>query len=538
MCRCEKGQAVSQPEAEQKGQGPEAEVASLAAAAPLRIAPLFDLKTQFDLPQKAQHGASRSRFPNTAMELEQLPDEVVMLVLGYVAVDDLFAFRLVCKRLGGLALHPGVWRHRRRATDRRTISNDPDGPKKLCRLLRLAPRLASLYVPVESTQDHHFPLYATTRCAVRRLNLDVSHAGSVPAALIVRNQEALGHLTVVVLTFFSTVVDAAVLLGTLASTSVLKKLEVRHGWLVDGLSAGSLHYSVARPSLTYFKCHLTSDTQPFVDLVLAGHAATLETVDLGGPRHISHITTSTGCLPACMPNLRDLNCSLLPGMETLAPSLTNVTLHVTPEMRLGVLGAAEMLRRASKLRYLTLKYCPAARTSAYVGVDLVEALALSGRSAVQVLDIDNDRENELADEENDDGVEYLPQLQPLVRALPSLPALRHLMLSVYVPPDELLLAITPQTAPALRELMLYPMRWLPARCAHDWRHKDSVQTLLSRNPVLKFSVLTSPYCLKGQRCGACAQGCHNTLWEWDWDLEFDEHGDVNRSEFQDLIHIR
>lgn len=471
------------------------------------------------------------------MELEQLPDEVVLLVLGYVGVDDLFAFRLVCKRLGGLALHPGVWRHRRRGlASAHGLSKDPDGPKKMCRLLRLAPRLATLHIAVTSTQGHHFPLYATTRCAVRRLNLEVHHAGSVPAALIVRNQEALGHLTVVVLNIHSAVADAAVLLGTLASTSVVKKLVVRYDGPTGGLSAGSLHYSVARPSLTYFKCHLTSDTQPFVDLVLAGHAASLEAVDLGDMYR--HITTSTGCLPACMPNLCDLTCSLLPGMETLAPSLTNVTLHVTPEMRLGVLGAAEMLRRASKLRQLTLKYCPAARSSAYVGVDLVEALAWSGRSAVEVLDIDNDRENELADEENDDGVEYLPQLQPLVRALPSLPALRHLELTVYVPPDELLLAITPETAPALRELMLYPMRWLPARCAHDWRHKDSVQTLLSRNPVLKFSVFTSPYCLKGQRCGACAQGCHNTLWEWDWDLEFEEHGDVNRSEFHDMVHIR
>ncbi|XP_052131357.1 uncharacterized protein LOC127751611 [Frankliniella occidentalis] len=240
-----------------------------------------------------------------------------------------------------------------------------------------------------------------------------------------------------------------------------------------------------------------------------------------------------------MPNLRELACSLLPGMETLGPSLTKVTLHVTPDMRQGVLGATEMLRRASKLRELTLKYRPAARTSAHVGVALVEALtAWSGRSAVEVLEIDNNCEGE--DRDDDDGVEFLPQLQPLLRTLPSLPSLRHLELSVYVPPDELLLTITSETVPALRELKLRPMRWLPARCAHDWCHKVSVQTLLSVNPALKFSVFTTPYCLKGQResCGSCAQGCHNTLWEWDWEVEYDEDDDVTRSDYQDWIHIQ
>ncbi|XP_052131008.1 uncharacterized protein LOC127751459 [Frankliniella occidentalis] len=372
--------------------------------------------------------------------MEQLPDDVVLQVLRLVGVDDLFSCRLVCKRLGALALHPAVWRHRRfdGASYKFFIK---DGPKKMCRLLRLAPRLASMTVSVKSTPDHHLALYATTRCAVRRLNLRVAEAGGVPAALIVRNQEALGQLKIVEVTFCTTWADAAVLLGALASTSV-EKLDVQSFRLMGGLSAGSMHTSVARPSLKYFKCLLSSKSQPFVDLVLAGHAATLEEVHLGDDD--DHITISTGLLPASMPKLRELTCSLLPGMETLAPSLTNVTLHVTPDMRPGVLGATEMLRRAPKLRVLTLKYRPAARTSAYVGVDLVEALGLgcSGRSVVEVLDIDNDYENEREGEENDDGVEFLPQLQPLVRTLPLLPSLRHLELSVYVPPDPL---VGPQT---------------------------------------------------------------------------------------------
>ncbi|XP_026286686.1 uncharacterized protein LOC113212276 isoform X1 [Frankliniella occidentalis] len=468
--------------------------------------------------------------------MEQLPDDVVLQVFRLVGVDDLFTCRLVCKRFGALALHPAVWRHR--------SFDGPyykflikDGPKKMCRLLRLAPRLASMTVSVKSTPDHHLALYASTRCAVRRLNLRVGEAGGVPAALIVRNQEALGQLKIVEVTFYTTWADAAVLLGALASTSV-EKLDVECFNLIGELSAGSMHTSVARPSLKYFKCLLSSKSQPFVDLVLAGHAASLEEVRLGDDD--DHITISTGLLPASMPKLRVLTCSLLPGMETLARSLRKVTLHVTPDMRPGVLGATEMLRRASKLRVLTLKYSPAARSPAYVGVDLVEALGCSGRSAVEVLEINNDYENERESEENDDGVEFLPQLQPLVRTLPFLPCLRYLELTVYVPPDELLLAITPETLPVLRNLKLHPMRWLPARCAHDWRHKDSVQTLLSVNPVLKFSVYTLPYCLKGQResCGSCAQGCHNTLWEWDWEVEYDEDNDVTRLDYQEWIHIR
>ncbi|XP_052131356.1 uncharacterized protein LOC127751610 [Frankliniella occidentalis] len=464
--------------------------------------------------------------------MEQLPDEVVLLVLRYVGMDDLFTCRLVCKRLGDLALHPGVWRHR----SSYNVSGHQN--QKMCRILRVAPRLAELSFDLWSTQDDHLAVYTTTRCAVRQLILQVGGAGSVPAALIVRNQEALGQLKVVEVTFLYTTTwaDAVVLLGTLASTSVLNKLLVRY----RGHSSGALHLHtpVARPSLKYFKCLLSSKSQPFVDLVLAGHAATLEEVHLGDDD--DHITTSTGLLPASMPKLRALTCSLLPGMETLGPSLTKVTLHVTPDMRPGLLGATEMLRRASKLRMLTLKYHPAARSSAYVGVDLVEALGCSGPSVVEVLKIDNDWENEHEGEENDDGVEFLPQLQPLVRTLPFLPCLRYLELTVYVPPDELLLAITPETLPVLRNLKLHPMRWLPARCAHDWRHKDSVQTLLSVNPVLKFSVFTTPYCLKGQResCGSCAQGCHNTLWEWDWEVEYDEDNDVTRSDYQEWIHIR
>ncbi|XP_052131009.1 uncharacterized protein LOC113212275 [Frankliniella occidentalis] len=345
--------------------------------------------------------------------MERLSDDVVLLVLQYVGVDDLFTCRLVCKRLGGLALHPGVWRYRRSHSWR------PERRENVCRLLRLAPRLAWLSFDFPPKQDVHSALYATTRCAVRELMTHVYVDGGVHAALFLRNQEALGQLRVVTLwlTDRRGPIDA-VLLGTVASSSILEKLTVRSGWdhWDSGLAAAIRHTTIAQPSLKYLNCRLNSNSQPFVDLVLAGHAATLEVVSLG------ETTTSTGSLPECMPNLRVLTCSLLPGMETLAPSLTKVTLHVTPDMRPGVLGATEMLRRAPKLRVLTLKYRPAARTSAHVGVDLVEALAWSGRSAVEVLEIDNDWFTELVGVDSDDvGIEFLPQLQPLVRTLPSLP---------------------------------------------------------------------------------------------------------------------
>ncbi|XP_026286687.1 uncharacterized protein LOC113212276 isoform X2 [Frankliniella occidentalis] len=464
--------------------------------------------------------------------MDLLPDDVVLQVFRHVDVDDLFRCRLVCKRLGALALHPFVWRHQS------FKAFNSDLRKKLCRVLRLAPCLDDLSFEM-SSEGHHFPLYATTRCAVGRLNFRVPKAGGVHAALIVRNQEALGRLKDVHVGINNLPIsDATMLLGTLASTSVLEKLCVSWDGMSGGLFTASLHTSVARPSLKYFRCQLSSESQPFIDLVLAGHAATLEEVLLSFQSDYYFISTSTGSLPACMPNLRELTCSLLPGLESLASSLTKVTLHVSPDMRPGVLGATELLRRAPKLREVALKYSPAARSPDDVGVTLVEALAWSGRSVVEVLDIDNDCENEMDGEEDDDGVEYLPQLQPLVRALPSLPALRYIELTVYVPPDELLLAITPETAPALRELRLYPMRWLPARCAHDWLHKDSVQTLLSLNPALKFVVNTTPYCLKNERCGSCAQGCHNTLWEWDWEYEIGEDEDAHRSEFKELMHIR
>ncbi|XP_052121909.1 uncharacterized protein LOC113212277 isoform X2 [Frankliniella occidentalis] len=444
--------------------------------------------------------------------MERLPDDVLLLTMEYLGPEDLLTCRLVCKRLGRLALHPGVW------SLQSWNANSVDGDRRACRVLRLAPRLGKLVARV----GPHLSL-AMARCAVKELELVANESTSVQATLLFRNQEKLGRLRRVELYFYGEALGGApVLFAALVSSPVLEKLEIRN--VPFNFDAKAMHCTVRQPALKHFKCSAKAGSVPFVNFVLTVHATTLQVVDLGHEA-CCPTATSTVALLAGLPHLRELSCPLLPDMGALAASETLglLTLHVAAAMRPAAPAAAKYLRRARHLQNVTLRYRSATRFPVDVGVDLVEALAWSCLNRVETLCIEHEYDPDANRADGEDA--RLPDPGPLIRSLPSLTALRTLRLDVFETPGALLLAVTPDAAPALRALYLNPsprrMAGLPP-CAHAWRHEDAVRAFLSANRSVGLHVAATPYCFKDERCPACALGwlaCHGDLWpSWDWEL--------------------
>ncbi|XP_026286157.2 uncharacterized protein LOC113211853 [Frankliniella occidentalis] len=443
--------------------------------------------------------------------MELLPDDVLVEVMKYLDVPSLMTCRLVCKRLGGLALHPDAWRDRYLPAS---------GPVPACAVLRLAPCLEGMSVKLQSAKC--ILAYTTTRCAVSRLLLEVAGSHGLHAALIIRNQEALGRLRCVEVEFCAPRVaraDVSVLWGTVAATRGLEQLHLDcPGLTVRHMDSLTSHCTPPRPSLKYIQAELSSKSQNFNNLVLSAHAPTLDLVHISNHSYGRCPTsTATATILAGMPNLRQLYCPLqLPGLEAVAAceSLRELHLHVCAKTEVqDVAGAAGLLRRATQLRELNVHYdCDPDEIAYKYGYDetifqdliaeLVRALASSGRSRIESLAVWD------PDTFEDDT---FPSLRQLLAALPSLKHLRHLRLQAA--PDELLLGITPDTAPALQRLALRLRSVDYPPCAHAWLHRDAVKQVLSVNPSLELFVTPMRlYCSQGA-CVACALGCHLRLWD-------------------------
>ncbi|XP_026276225.1 uncharacterized protein LOC113205020 [Frankliniella occidentalis] len=420
---------------------------------------------------------------SSVLTLEQLPDDVLLVAMHFVSVEDVLSCRLVCKRLCGLALHRDIWRHRSVA----------DGKSCTGAVLRLAPCLNKL------TVKSRVPTLAvtTTRCAVANLELlpDYElHRDQVPEcvlalALSVRNQEALGRLRRLKLVIYLPSADA--LLRMVASCSHLESLTV--------IGNRGIRHPVLNgppvPSLREFQCSLVPSCESFVHTILAGHAATLEDVALSG----AHETT-TSILLAALPRLHRLRLDdEVRGLEAVAACKTLRDVHITLYEDLDNLGknAAEFLRRAYRLRRVHLEYSAGSDTGADHCTVLVEALVSSGPSRVEWL-----------------SLVRFEDVRPLLRVLPSLPALRRLEVDLGVteePDDELLKGITPVTAPALTLLKI-----VVSGCPHAWVHGDTAQATLAVNPSLhiQFWCRTVRKC-DPQGCESCMLGCHREV-NWDW----------------------
>ncbi|XP_052133089.1 uncharacterized protein LOC127748602 [Frankliniella occidentalis] len=445
-----------------------------------------------------------------------LPDDVLLMVMGYLDVEDLLACRLVCKRFGALAVHPDAWR--------RQVLSCCAGAPTFSTALRFAPCLASLKISLPCWRDE-MRLYRVTKCAVSKLELWVGEEDTPDcleqAGYIIRNQEALGRLkelSVLLPLFKDMAVDVdglvfRALLRVVACTSGLEVLTVNMFDGVNTIPAPNVGRRAPRSSLKTFRCHLKPQLVPFCEVVLAVHAHTLETVDFDfegdfrfpTPEALPSVTTLASVL-AGMPKLSSLHgCPLLSGLEAVAAceSLKEVSLFVgSGAGPAAVQGAADFLRRCKQLREVTLTYSDEACVD-NVAVDLVLALVSSGPSLVETLAIVVEEiELELP----------LPQMEPLSRALPRMPALRELVVRGLS--DEVLVAITPHTSPTLRNLYVYPANLESASCAHHYLHLGSVANLLSKNPLLKLHVLTVYYCdPEYNPCTFCEIiDCHRKLW--------------------------
>ncbi|XP_052126779.1 uncharacterized protein LOC127750138 [Frankliniella occidentalis] len=433
--------------------------------------------------------------------MDQLADDVLVEVMQYVAVQDLLALRLACKRFRDLALHRDVWRLRRLKYD------DP----MVCTVLRLAPCLLKAHFQVPSGKCH---MLYTTRCAVADLTLMVYEEGTMHAAFAIRNQEGLGRLRRVEVNFREwSQPGLPVLLGTLASTAGLICLDITGLFSFTSPSVGPLpavHNPVSTASLKRFQCILQLETEPFCTSIISAHSSTLEVIILNvkWPVHSGRASSTLAPLLADVPNLRWLECPLLPGMEALAAceTLRSVVLHVQAERIKPIPPIQEgldFLRRATQLHRVHLYVCvPHLDHPGDVAVDLALALAASGKSRV--------RELTIRDEAKGEDDEF--SLHPLLRALPSLPALRDL--SVEGPPAQLLPGISPATAPALRMLEFQPYSQ-PMGCVHAWLHSDQVRDVLSSNPRLHIGLLIPADACENEDCQACSQGCHQDMWGYE-----------------------
>ncbi|XP_052120227.1 uncharacterized protein LOC113206979 isoform X2 [Frankliniella occidentalis] len=154
--------------------------------------------------------------------MDRLPDDALLEVLLWLPPEDLLACRLVCKRLGTLAMHPHVWRRKCCSVSAASCA---------CPVLRLAPCLGLLQVTLPLKNCLH--LY-TTRCAVSRLDLLVDKYMK-DAALIIHRQSFLLRLKSVTVTlgqyrvgqYLTFDAGVAILFTTLASTCGLTYLKVR-----------------------------------------------------------------------------------------------------------------------------------------------------------------------------------------------------------------------------------------------------------------------------------------------------------------------
>ncbi|XP_052132879.1 uncharacterized protein LOC127752195 [Frankliniella occidentalis] len=434
--------------------------------------------------------------------MEDMPDDVLLAVLQYVDVEDLFACRLVCKKLGALALHPDVWRHRQLVAAKAGLEDAGQETP----VLRLAPCLREVCVdfPLDNL------LFATTRCAVANMTLEVWSDPSLQAALVLRNQEALGRLKKAELVFcpmepilndipwqpmLSAPGQIPWLVFWTAATCGLKTLVINMFPPSVPADASLFRNSVVPCStLTEFQCEVSKKSEPFVNFVLAGHAATLEEVGLAGAG-LPSSSTLTATLLAAAPNLARLQCALLPGLEALAESasLREVCLVVTSASDLKFLGprasglkpavpaAAAFLRRADQLHKVALRIF-----AADAGLALVEALASCERSQVKTLALDLCK---------DGSFSWLQKLlEPLIALL------------------------------ALRCLKVQVSAWQkgdkgdkPLPCHHAWLHTAPVKRLMAANRRLRLVVCgfqgdTKPkYCSGDEPCDVCLLGCGTSM---------------------------
>ncbi|XP_034246379.1 uncharacterized protein LOC117648177 isoform X2 [Thrips palmi] len=448
------------------------------------------------------------------MELNCLPDHVLLQVMSHLDEDDLLESRGVCRRWRDLALHPMIWQNKSiyffASSDYIAIA------------LRLVPRLRCLLMDLTCHGDVWDILLATPT-AIADITLLFDRKDAMLVALILARQAALGRLKRVTLrlrrngTLWRDLLPRRLdrgpraLLLQICQTpglqSVDLKLYVDDEGVLDVL-AGKVPVPA---SLKRLKCR--DLLEPYLGLLLNWHAETLEDVSLSfdGPR-----TTS---LLAAMPRLRKLSCPMLTDMQLLRQcrSLTYLKLNLTvfddaEAVEAGLPGARLLLRSAAaRLEHLKITYAP------YSSPDVVDLLLSIGRrsgvTALRSLRFmimrwgPEIRDSESFDE--DESESPPPQLVPLAAILPRLPLLTRLDIDSEAS-DAFLDALDGQVVPKLERLDIRMPR--DCACHHSWLHveEERMRRVMKRYPRLHVFIQTvdKSTCREGD-CGFCkSNSCH------------------------------
>ncbi|KAK3927404.1 F-box only protein 11 [Frankliniella fusca] len=433
--------------------------------------------------------------------MEQLPDEVLLTILGHLSIPDLLTVRIACKRLAELALHPLLWRSRRMG------GGSLVDPRWTCPVLRLAPCLRS--VDIDFSPEACHCAASTTRCAVAEVSLcGNSHSFPVEAALALVNLRRNGDIRKLHISFALTCSrpQVRILLDTVVTTPGLEKLSITNPFCKAKPDARL----VAGPSLRKLECPASSESARFCDALLAAHASTLEVVNLlpfngmHGPTPFSaDLLQATAPLLANLKNMRELRTPMLPGLEAVAAvvSLKEVCVSVVSGGSLAAAtSTAQYLAKAKYLSKVTLLY-----SDEEVQVDLLAALGSCPQTSV----------SHLAVHANDTIVQYVSL------ALPSLTALQTLEFCVETgfPSPSLIQAVSPASAPALRMLKFNQSQGTGDDvCSHTFMHRPEVAQLLQRNPGLHlvfnpWDDIWNKYCAvrRCQTCKWCSFKCRMFL---------------------------
>lgn len=471
--------------------------------------------------------------------LTDLKDGVLLEVLRHLDVPDLLRCRLVCKRLGELALHRDVWQH---------MSLDAFKDREaLCATMHLAPCLKKLAL-------HHpwhkckCQSYIMSSCAVAELSISVFFDDDALAVngviAMIHNQVLLGRLRCLVVYLRHEVHNIDRVLATLASVSgSLEKLHViLPSWSQSFISMTQSDTNfvqptnVYSPSLRVFSCLLNVfheglvGYESFVDFILTTHAGTLEEVNFEIRR--TWTSTSTAFVLASMPNLRCLKCPLLPELQAVAASksLRSVSLAVKFQTPPLVAAAEAFFGSAEQLRDASLAFD--------IGTDLdffTDLVTSSGRSRVEMLRVGaaDPRIHAAHVPAVGGGMQYLYQsmhrhefnrmyavmLPALIRALPSLSSLTALWVDRAL--GDVLENVTPDSAPTLQKLLLGPMTDptkvdLDVPCAHTWLYEYNTRELLQANPSLQVFLNCDPAYSAArhkERCSQCQDGRCDEVWD-------------------------
>ncbi|XP_034243098.1 uncharacterized protein LOC117646321 isoform X2 [Thrips palmi] len=426
----------------------------------------------------------------------ELPDDVLLLILGFLSPGQLLQCRAVCRRWSHMALQPSLWRDKALPSKRwETVD-----PKLASAVLRLAPCLGRLEVS-SSMHDKSGRLLTRTHCAVSELKFFFYAQETSLAAQVLARQASLGSLKRVrfcVSDFCKPINESfqrklRALLHQILNTHGLEYISLN---LCEpelpALSSSDEAREVPVPAslrrLKYFHPYL----DPYLPLHLKWHAATLEDVSL------APAVPRAAFLLSSMPRLRRLQCTLQEDMEVLlqCPSLEtfHLMIYLTDKSRLLLPQVRAFLKKVvTRLDNLVLDFWGGDESDE--ATDLV--LCLEGTettpAALRTLKF------LISDGCHAFGPDPTVQLRRLGAVLHRLPNLTSLDLGG-APTRVLLEALDGTVLPDLVELTMNA----PWECPHDWAHGWQARALMRRyrrlhvhiHPMVHQEYEVCEYCRK------------------------------------------